>query len=81
VRLQKQTGNAEKQDGGKAAINRHFRFEGKLMLAVVLLPLIVGIVAALVLPNVLSWLEGDRCMNAGGQYDRENGRCVVETKR
>jgi hypothetical protein len=51
------------------------------MFAVVLLPLMVGIVAALVLPSVLSWLEVDRCLDAGGQYDRENSRCVVETKR
>ena len=63
------------------SINRLFRREGKFMLAVLLLPVAIGVLAAIVVPPVLSWLAVDRCLDSGGKYDHENSNCVLEPKR
>lgn len=54
------------------SINRHFRREGWVMLALVFLPLLIGLVGSLVVSH---WLDADACLDAGGQRDAK-GACI-----
>jgi hypothetical protein len=58
------------------SINEHFRREAKLLLLLLVAPIVVGIVAAMVVPNVLAWREAKRCQEAGGSYDQSSEKCV-----
>jgi hypothetical protein len=58
-------------------IGDHFSTEAKLMLAVLLVPLAVGLAVALVWPNIDTWLAVDRCLDAGGKYDYAANACVL----
>lgn len=58
-------------------INRHFGTEAKLMLAVLLVPLVVGLAVAVVWPKIDAWFAVDRCLDAGGKYDYTTHACVL----
>ena len=63
------------------SINEHFRREGKFNLWIVVLPILIGIVAAIVIPNVLDLLDRRaeaRCHEAKGTYEREQHSCIAE---
>jgi hypothetical protein len=61
-----------------ASINRQFKFEGWLMAATILLPLAVGLLAAVVAPILLKHLEVDRCLDNGGAYDYKTETCTTK---
>jgi hypothetical protein len=50
--------------------------EGWLPFALFFGMIALGIVAALLLPDVLQFLEADRCLDAGGRFNYETGHCV-----
>ena len=54
------------------SINRHFRREGWVMLAVVFLPLLIALAIS---PFLSHWLDVDACLDAGGQRDAK-GACI-----
>jgi hypothetical protein len=60
-------------------INDHLRREGKLMLAFPAIVCVIALLAALVLPPILQWIEVDDCLDRGGAFDRERGVCVYVT--
>jgi len=60
----------------QSGINRHFSRESKIILALSLAPLALGLLVALVWPHVDAWLEVDRCLDAGGKYDHSSSVCV-----
>ena len=47
------------------------------MLAVLLVPLAVGLAVAVVWPKIDAWLAVDRCLDAGGKYDYTANACVL----
>jgi hypothetical protein len=59
-----------------SSINRHFKFKGWLMLAVLLVPIALGIIAAIVVPYLQTYLADDRCLDAGGSYDYKTESCI-----
>ena len=63
------------------SINRLFKFEGWLPIAIFLTILGIGLVAAFVIPGVLSYLAVDRCLDAGGAYNHESKHCVYRDPR
>jgi hypothetical protein len=58
------------------SVNRTFWLEGWLPFALFFGMIALGIVAALLLPDVLQFLEADRCSDAGGRFNYETGDCV-----
>lgn len=48
------------------------------MAAVFLLPLVLGVLAALFLPYVMNYLETDRCLDAGGKFNHDTETCERE---
>ena len=63
------------------SINGHFKFEGWLMLALFLAPFAIGLLAAFVVPYVLTQVAVDRCLDSGGSYNYETELCVGATPR
>jgi hypothetical protein len=63
------------------SINRLFKVEGWLPVAIFLTVLGIGLVAAFVAPLVLSYLDVDRCLDAGGAYNYESNHCVYRDPR
>lgn len=59
------------------SINKHFRREGKFIWAMLLFPFALGLLITIVMFCV-SWLDVDRCLDAGGKYNYEIGQCVHE---
>jgi hypothetical protein len=57
-------------------INRHFKREAKIMIWLALLPIIIGILAAFVLPWISVSLEVDSCLDSGGSHDYE--KCICD---
>jgi hypothetical protein len=57
-------------------INDHFRREGKLMLAFPAILCVMALLAALVLPPILHWIEVDDCFDRGGAFDQDRGVCI-----
>ena len=54
---------------------QHFERESKWMAAVFVLLLVVGVVAAFVVPYVLTQIDIDRCLDGGGRYDYAATKC------
>ena len=46
-----------KTSGVESVVNRHFRWEAIIMAAVAVVPVVLALVAAYVLPVVYSWLR------------------------
>ena len=63
------------------SINNLFRRESQVMLAVVLLPILLGVIAAIAAPEVLNWVSADKCLDAGARYDSDKNQCVHEVRQ
>lgn len=59
----------------KLNINHHFKRESKIMIWGVVLPIILGVLAAFIVPWFLTFMQVDSCLDSGGSYDYENCRC------
>ena len=46
------------------------------MVALSVLALALGFLAALVLPNLVRFVEVDRCLDGGGRYNYESDECT-----
>lgn len=51
------------------------------MVGVFLAIVLLSVLAALVMPRLLNYLEVDRCLDAGGAFNYENGICEVEQSK
>jgi hypothetical protein len=58
-----------------APINRHFRLESWLMVALLIAPIAVGILVAVVVPYVREQISIDSCLGSGGRYDYTTNIC------
>lgn len=65
--------------GRLSAINSLLKNEVKVMLLAFLVPLVVGIVAAIIVPHIKSQVAIDRYLDRGGSYNHELKKCVVES--
>jgi hypothetical protein len=63
------------------SINRHFKREAKLFLFLPLLFIVLGLLAAIVVPNIQAWLVRDRCVKAGGTFVPETETCVFAEQK
>jgi hypothetical protein len=54
---------------------QHFEREAKWMAAVFVLLVAAGVAAAFVVPNVLTQIDVDRCLDNGGRYDHAAAQC------
>jgi hypothetical protein len=63
-----------------AGISRHFRREGKLMAGVVLVVLLLGLLAAILIPPLMQFFAIDKCLDAGGAFDYATNTCQLEQK-
>jgi len=59
----------------KNSINKHFKRESKIMLWFLFLPLILGIIAAFLLPFIQFHLDVDKCLDAGGAFNYATCEC------
>ncbi len=48
-----------------------------IFLAIVL----ISVLAAIVVPRLMNFLEIDRCLDAGGAFDYERGICEMEQRK
>ncbi|MBH2017698.1 MAG: hypothetical protein I8H88_14585 [Burkholderiales bacterium] len=58
------------------SINRHFKAESWLMLALFLVPIALGLLAIVALPYIERQIDIDRCLDAGGAYNNESETCL-----
>jgi len=61
------------------SISKHFERESWVMLGFVAGPLLLGILAAMVVPYLLHKGDVNRCMRSGGKYNDEKQVCVIES--
>jgi hypothetical protein len=59
-----------------SSMNRHFKLESALMVAAFVIPIVLGVVAAIVVPYIRTQVAIDRCLDAGGSYDYKIQLCV-----
>jgi hypothetical protein len=59
-------------------ISRHFLRETKILVGLFLAPIVLAVLVGLFGPQLLRFLEVDRCLDAGGSYDYDAGICKVE---
>ena len=59
------------------SISQHFKRESWVMLGFVAGPLLLGILAATVVPYLLHEADVKRCSISGGKYDNEKQVCVT----
>jgi hypothetical protein len=59
-----------------SSINRHFKRENWYMVAMFAVPAVLGLVAAIVLPDLLARTEAKRCNESGGSYNYKSGSCT-----
>jgi len=58
-------------------ISPHFRREAVLMLLFAVAALVVGVLAALVVPEVREFFAQDRCLDRGGAFNQVTHRCEM----
>ena len=63
------------------SISQHFKRESWVMLGFVAGPLLLGILAAMVMPYWLHEADVKRCVGSGGKYDEERQVCVSESAK
>jgi cytochrome c biogenesis factor len=61
-------------------ISSHFRREAKLMAGVVLAVLLLGVLAAVLVPSIVQFVAVDKCLDAGGTFDYANNTCQLGEK-
>jgi hypothetical protein len=59
------------------SISQHFKRESWVMLGFVAGPLLLGILAAMAVPNWLHEADVKRCLRSGGKYDDDKQVCVT----
>lgn len=59
-----------------SSINRHFRAESWLMLALFLAPIALALLAIFALPCIERQIDIDRCLDAGDTYNKESETCL-----
>jgi hypothetical protein len=64
-----------------ASINRHFKIESWLMVALFLVPVIFALIAAILVPYIRGQIAIDRCLDAGGSYNYKTDTCVTSAPR
>jgi hypothetical protein len=67
----------KKELSGKG-ISSRFEREAKIMAGLFFILILIGLVAGWVGPWVLHHLEVDRCLDAGGVFNAETGRCELK---
>lgn len=50
------------------------------MVGVVLAVLLLGVLAAIVVPQLVQFVAVDKCLDAGGAFDYANSTCQLEQK-
>ena len=59
-------------------ISNQFRRESKLMVGVFFAVILLGVLAAIVVPRLMFHFDVDRCLDLGGAFNYEKGRCEME---
>lgn len=62
------------------SINKHFSREVKIMIGIFMAPIIIGVIAAFIVPYVLGQVEIDKCLDSGGKFEYQNNRCIGKSK-
>ena len=61
------------------SISQHFKRESWVMLGFIAGPLLLGILAAMVVPYLLHEADVKRCIGSGGKYNDDKQFCVIES--
>ena len=61
----------------RKGISHHFRREAKLMFGVFLAVIMLGILAAIIVPRMMLHFDSDRCLELGGVFNYEAGHCEM----
>lgn len=59
-------------------INKHFRREPKVMIAIMVLPIVFGLFLAMILPSLFKGSQIDSCLDNGGSFNYEKCSCDFE---
>jgi hypothetical protein len=43
-------------------------------------PIIIGVIAAFIVPYMLHQVDIDKCLDSGGKFEYQNNRCVWKSK-
>jgi hypothetical protein len=62
------------------SINKHFSREVKIMIGIFMVPIIIGVIAAFIIPCVLHQVEIDKCLDSGGKFEYQKNRCIGKSK-
>jgi hypothetical protein len=59
---------------------KHFKREAMIQADVYVAIVVLGMAAMFAVPALMTFIESDRCMDAGGAYNYEHGVCVEPRK-
>lgn len=62
------------------SINKHFSREVKIMIGIFMVPIIIGVIAAYIVPFLLHQVEIDKCLDSGGKFEYQHSRCIGKGK-
>lgn len=60
----------------RIGISNHFSREAKLMVGICLFVFVLGLLAAIFIPEIKQFFDVDRCLDAGGAFDYKANTCV-----
>lgn len=58
------------------SINKHFVREAQIMIGLLVVPIVIGIIAALVVPFLLHQIDIDKCLDSGGKFEYGKKQCI-----
>ena len=58
-------------------INKHFKREGKVMLAICLLPILIGVLFVFAYPYISEFIKTDKCLDNGGRINKQTNACEI----
>lgn len=56
-------------------ISRHFKREAKFMFGLIAGVFVLALLAAAILPWVFDFVRSDRCLDRGGSFNYQTGKC------
>lgn len=64
-----------------AGMSGHFHREARIMVALIIGVIGIGLLVALLAPRLMEWLAVDRCLDAGGSYNYQARVCEGARQR